>query len=242
MEHGHSILPFCFNAKPFIYAVSTNEKMYAVLEDNTIDAISKKHPDHPRITFVTITPPQNFAPFLSQISGNWTTARTQGGKGAATSGGAAHSANLLIDGFVFSVGKDWLVRTANVTQSGGALKGCVIEAEYLPVEESPSRASKGGSAIINEFLSSVIGGSNIDQQQITPVTVTSQQWKEALAGQDGDDGEIDTAEIGAPEAKSDDDIFFSPDQKSGYTMSPGQSREQRSAFLIIRCLKNEGLL
>lgn len=116
-----------------LYTVSTNDSTFCVLEDLAVQSDTSNGQDHPRSTFVTVSSPQNIASMLLQISGRWSTSRqgaSSNGEGGKAGGGGGH---LLIDGFVFSIGKDWIVRVAKVTQAGGAgllVKGIVIEVSF----------------------------------------------------------------------------------------------------------------
>lgn len=112
-----------------IYAVSTAEHAYVLLEDQSID-LTGAELLHPRVSFVTITPPESLPAMLSQVAGNWTSSRhnaAQTGRGVVMGG----MPQVQIEGHVYSVGGDWLIRIANVTQAGGALRGLVIEASNL---------------------------------------------------------------------------------------------------------------
>lgn len=66
---------------------------------------------------------------LSQLRARWVPVRqTSAPQKAQTSVGQ----QLTIDGYVFSIGADWLVRVGNVILSGGAMKGMLLEVNFLP--------------------------------------------------------------------------------------------------------------
>jgi hypothetical protein len=108
-----------------IYSVSTSTATYALLEDQAVDLTGSDR-SNPRVTFVSITPPESLQSMLAQIAGNWSASRPNAavpGRSVVPAGvGQVH-----LDGHVYSVGTDWLVRIGNVTQPGGVHKGIVIE-------------------------------------------------------------------------------------------------------------------
>jgi len=226
-----------------IYSVSTSTATYALLEDQAVDLTGSDR-SNPRVTFVAITPPESLPSMLAQIAGNWSASRPN----AAVPGRSvlpAGAGQVHLDGHVYSVGTDWLVRIGNVTQPGGVHKGIVIEAEYLPVHDLPSSlGTQGDSAIVTEFLTGIIPKSSEDQ--IMAVALTPQQWADVLAS--GDDLDLDhtKAEEHGNTKHDEDDIYFIPgkdeDDRTAKFTSAGQSRERRSAYLIIRCLQGEGIL
>ena len=113
-----------------IYSVSTTSGTYALLEDQAVDLTGSER-SNPRVTFVTITPPESLPSMLGQIAGNWSASRhnatAPSGRGLVPPG----AGQVLLDGYVYSVGNDWLVRIGNVTQSGNVHKGIVIEVSHI---------------------------------------------------------------------------------------------------------------
>ena len=98
---------------------------------------------HFRHTFPTLSPPLALEQLLAQLRARWTPARmTRAGQAASTvasgsggqpGGGAAGGVQggtgpqLVVEGHVYAIGSDWLVRAGNVMLSGGAVKGMLVE-------------------------------------------------------------------------------------------------------------------
>lgn len=80
---------------------------------------------HFRTTFLTLRPPGALEQLLAQLKARWVSVRQTGS--APTRGGQAPGQQILIDGQVFSIGSDWIVRIGNVTLAGGAAKGMLLE-------------------------------------------------------------------------------------------------------------------
>lgn len=80
------------------------------------------HSAHYRSTFLTLRPPGALEQLLGQLKARWVPVRQTTNQSAHASG---HQ--LTIDGAVFAIGTDWLVRFGNVVLAGGAVKGMVIE-------------------------------------------------------------------------------------------------------------------
>ena len=82
-------------------------------------------PPHYRTTFVTVSPPGALETLLSQLGARWTSTRQSN---SSTRNPVLNTGNqLTIEGFIFSIGTDWLVRVGNVLLSGGAVKGMLLE-------------------------------------------------------------------------------------------------------------------
>ena len=107
-----------------------------------------------------------------------------------------------------------------------------------------SLGTQGDSAIVTEFLTGIIPKSSEDQ--IMAVALTPQQWADVLAGRDDMGVDRTGAEERDDTKQDEEDIYFIPgrdeDDRSSKFTSAGQSRERRSAYLIIRCLQGEGIL
>ena len=89
----------------------------------------QEEPSHYRMTFVTTSPPGALESLLTQLGSRWvptrqpsTTSRT------STSSPGNH---LTIEGTIFSIGTDWLVRAGNVILTGGTVKGMLLEVRNL---------------------------------------------------------------------------------------------------------------
>jgi hypothetical protein len=87
-------------------------------EANT-ERASRQH-----LSFVTLSSPSSLEPFLAQLGPKWGPLRQTVGPAARVQGGI----HLQIDGFVFWLGSDWIIRVGNVTQAGVAgPRGIVLE-------------------------------------------------------------------------------------------------------------------
>lgn len=83
-------------------------------------------PSHYRTTFLTLTPPIALEQLLSQLKGRWVPVRQASGAQKVQSLGP----QLTIEGHIFGIGTDWLVRAGNVILAGGAVKGMLLEVGY----------------------------------------------------------------------------------------------------------------
>ena len=94
---------------------------------------------HFRHTFPTLSPPLALEQLLAQLRARWTPVRAgaragtgagapSGSQGAAAGQmGASAGPQLTVEGYVYAIGSDWLVRAGNVILSGGAVKGMLME-------------------------------------------------------------------------------------------------------------------
>jgi hypothetical protein len=74
-------------------------------------------PTHLKSTYVTLSPPGALEQLLSHLRARWGAVRGQ------TTG-----PQLTIDGSIFSIGTDWIVRVGNVIMSStGTVKGILLE-------------------------------------------------------------------------------------------------------------------
>ncbi len=100
-------------------------------------------PTHFRHTFPTLSPPLALEQLLTQLRARWVPVRHTGPSstgGAGTAGqkgqGAALAtgAQLTVEGRVYAIGSDWLVRAGNVIISpGGGMKGMLLEVRLRPL-------------------------------------------------------------------------------------------------------------
>ncbi|KAI0669893.1 hypothetical protein C8Q78DRAFT_1154509 [Trametes maxima] len=216
-------------------------------------------PAHYRHTFPTLSPPGALEQLLAQLRARWVSVRqtassggagTKGqgaGAGAGTTG--AGGLQVVVEGHVYAIGTDWLVRAGNVQLAGGAVKGMFLEAEYLPLPTMPTRANEVGGTDLQHLLSNLLLSvlPNVPDARIVAVTIGDAQWDEILwdepeggelahdvpnpqkgDGDDDDDGDIYAAEGDLPATRKGDWV--------------GVERDRRSAFLIIGALKQEGLI
>jgi len=142
----------------------------------------------------------------------------------------------IIDGQIFSIGSDWLVRAGNVVLAGGAVRGVLLEVSIVrPAFHAP--ITDGTSELLSDLLLSVFP--NVAGASTVAVVVSDAQWEEALAG---DEPAADEEERKPDEA--DDDIYVSEDDLSLDKKNDwvGVERDRRSAFLVIGALRPEGIL
>ena len=84
-------------------------------------------PPHFRHTFPTLGPPLALEQLLTQLRARWVPVRQTGPAGAGAAA-LATGAHLTVEGRVYAIGSDWLVRVGNVIISpGGAMKGMLLE-------------------------------------------------------------------------------------------------------------------
>ncbi|KIJ70535.1 hypothetical protein HYDPIDRAFT_105279 [Hydnomerulius pinastri MD-312] len=198
---------------------------------------SMMHPPHYRTTFLTVRPPGALEQLLSQLKARWVPVRQSTATSSQRAQGSAQQ--LSVEGHVFAIGNDWLVRVGNVVLAGGAIKGMLLEAEYLPLPVLHSQAADGTSELLSNLLLSVLP--NIRDAKTVAVAVSDSQWEEVLW-----DREEEEKLSREKEPREDpDDIFVTGDdglttQRRGDWV--GVDRDRRSAFLIIGALRSEGIL
>ncbi|KAH7929475.1 hypothetical protein BV22DRAFT_1080989 [Leucogyrophana mollusca] len=195
-------------------------------------------PPHYRTTFLTLRPPGALEQLLAQLRARWISVR-QSGATSSQRGGQGTGQQLVVDGFIFAIGDDWLVRVGNVMLAGGVVKGMLLEAEYLPLPVLHSQTADGTSELLSNLLTSVLP--NIRDAKTVAVTISDAQWEEVLW--DREEEERQDLEKDVPENA--EDIFVVGDeglvtQRKGDWV--GVDRDRRSAFLIIGALKSEGIL
>lgn len=82
-------------------------------------------PSHYRTTFLTLRPPGALEQLLAQLKARWVPVRQTAAN--APQRGQSSGQQLFIDGHIFAIGNDWLVRVGNVILGGGAVKGMLLE-------------------------------------------------------------------------------------------------------------------
>ena len=148
---------------------------------------------HYHYTFVTLRPLNSLELLLPQLRARWTHARQavqaqRGGLGKQT------GQPLSIEGTIFALGKDWIVRVGNVNVSGG-MKGMLLEvslyallhipgrrlilakAEYLPLPTLPTGEDHSSALVSNLLLSLLPMHADARTHSIT---LSDAQWKEVL--------------------------------------------------------------
>ncbi|KAF8845801.1 hypothetical protein BDN67DRAFT_961447 [Paxillus ammoniavirescens] len=195
------------------------------------------HPSHYRTTFLTLRPPGGLEQLLSQLKARWIPVRQSSGSSSQRGQGSAQQ--LSVEGLVFAIGNDWLVRVGNVILAGGSVKGMLLEAEYLPLPVLHSQAADGTSELLSNLLLSVLP--NIRDAKTVAVAVSDSQWEEVLWDREEEERLGREKEL----SEDPDDIFVTgneglPGQRRGDWV--GVDRDRRSAFLIIGALRSEGIL
>ncbi|XP_006460316.1 hypothetical protein AGABI2DRAFT_192060 [Agaricus bisporus var. bisporus H97] len=188
---------------------------------------------HFRTTFLTLRPPGALEQLLAQLKARWLSVRqttTAQSRGSHTSG-----QQILIDGQVFAIGTDWIVRIGNVVLAGGAVKGMLLEAEYLPLPLLRSSNVDGTSELLSNLLTSILP--NIPDAKTVAVTMSETQWEDSMYAREDP--------VQKSEDMMSDDIYAIghediPESKRGDWL--GLDRERRSAFVILGALRSEGLL
>ncbi|EMD40723.1 hypothetical protein CERSUDRAFT_103100 [Gelatoporia subvermispora B] len=218
-------------------AAPTKADMQAMAEaDPSAAAIS---PPHFRSTFLTLTPPGALEQILAQLKAKWVSVRQatapSAGQKAATTG-----QQLTIDGHIYAIGHDWLVRAGNVILAGGAVKGMLLEAEYLPLPVMHTQTADGTSELLSNLLLSVLP--NVPDAKTVAVTISDSQWEEVLWDREEEEEQAEAERNKAPVAE--DDVYVSEGdvpkiRKGDWT---GIDRDRRSAFLIMGALRSEGIL
>ncbi|OJT15837.1 hypothetical protein TRAPUB_3435 [Trametes pubescens] len=204
-------------------------------------------PAHYRYTFPTLSPPGALEQLLAQLRARWVSVRQTGASAAssgAPGGGSQKSQGsgqqLSVEGHVYAIGTDWLVRAGNVLLAGGAVKGMFLEAEYLPLPTMSTRSGEHGSTdlpfLLSNLLLSVLP--NVPDARIVAVTIGDAQWEEMLWDEPDED------EPQKPAKKDEDDIYAEDDDQPATRKGDwvGVERDRRSAYLIIGALKQEGLV
>jgi len=195
---------------------------------------SEESRSHRRSSFVTIRPPESLELLLLQLKARWVPVRQSGG-GATTRPGAG-APQVTIEGFTFVVGTDWIVRAGNVIIAGGAIRGMLLEAEYLPLPSSPEPvlAPNDTADMLSNLLTSLLPSTSGSKTIVFPIT--DAHWNDVL---------FDTDDRSEEDAANEENVYIDGEQavprsrKGDWT---GTYRDQRSAYLIIGALKTEGIL
>ena len=104
-------------------AFTMDENVFVLLDDpispgrydlQTLSLATK--PTHLKSTYITLSPPGALEQLLSHLRARWGSVRGQ------TTG-----PQLTIEGSIFSIGTDWIVRVGNVKMSTGSVKGILLE-------------------------------------------------------------------------------------------------------------------
>lgn len=104
-------------------AFTMGENVFVLLDDpispgrydlQTLSLATK--PTHLKSTYITLSPPGALEQLLSHLRARWGSVRGQ------TTG-----PQLTIEGSIYSIGTDWIVRVGNVIMSTGSVKGILLE-------------------------------------------------------------------------------------------------------------------
>ncbi len=210
-------------------------------------------PTHYRNTFLTLSPPGALEQLLSLLRARWISTKQSPGNVTQYKQTAAQ---LTVEGNVYSIGTDWIVRAGNVILATGAVKGMLLEvdkrekhactisthtdlqAEYLPVPRMSSQESSGSSPLLPSLLVSVLP--NVPGAKTEAVTISDDQWEDVLWDRESD-GTVNQELV----RNETEDIFVSPeDDGPGHSKGDwgGVDRDRRSAYLIIGALRTDGLI
>lgn len=83
-------------------------------------------PAHYRTTFLTVNPPGGLEQLLLQLQARWVSVRQTGTTGMSQISQTAGQ-QLSVEGAVYTIGTDFIVRAGNVVLAGGAVKGMLLE-------------------------------------------------------------------------------------------------------------------
>ncbi|KAJ8086672.1 hypothetical protein PM082_005495 [Marasmius tenuissimus] len=244
---------FQIPSERIICALTMNENVFVLLEDplapTRADIVANPsdgnvyQPTHYRNTFLTLSPPGALEQLLSQLKARWVPVRQSANTNMGPRGQASGH-QLVIDGHIFAIGTDWIVRVGNVILAGGAVKGMILEAEYLPLPSLTSPAADGTSELVSNLLISVLP--NIKDARTLAIAISDSQWEDFLW--DREDEEREKEETKPEKDIPDDEVHFYGDedvpvsvknQKGDWT---GVDRDRRSAYLIIGSLRSETIL
>ncbi|KAF8076417.1 hypothetical protein FPV67DRAFT_1558895 [Lyophyllum atratum] len=196
-------------------------------------------PTHYRTTFLTLRPPGALEQLLAQLKARWVSVRQS--SSSVPQRGQSSGQQLSIEGHIFAIGNDWLVRVGNVQLAGGAIKGMLLEAEYLPLPVLHSPIADGTSELLSNLLTSILP--NVRDAKTVAVTINDTQWEDVLW--DREEEEKDAKEVREELPENFEDIFAFgdediPEKKRGDWV--GVDRDRRSAYLIMGALRSEGIL
>ncbi|OCB90871.1 hypothetical protein A7U60_g1895 [Sanghuangporus baumii] len=198
-------------------------------------------PSHYRTTFVTVSPPGALETLLGQLGTRWTSTRQQSANLRSQAMNAGNQ--LTIEGSIFSIGTDWRVRVGNVHLAGGAVKGMLLEAEYLPLPKLRSSLQDGTSELLSSLLVSIIP--NVPNATPVAVSIDDSLWDEMQWNCNEPEPTKalhDTDQVDQEDA----DVFAFGDEEDPSAKQKGDwmgiDRDRRSAFLIMGSLKSEGIL
>ncbi|KAH7105652.1 hypothetical protein BKA62DRAFT_398760 [Auriculariales sp. MPI-PUGE-AT-0066] len=222
-----SIVPRQGGGDSQLYTISSPDTTYALIDDSAaplrFDATSETvQPTHFRETFVTVS--GSIDDLLLNTKAPW--ART--------------GMHVQIDGLVFAIGTDWVVRVGNILLPGGQNRGLLLETEYLPFPRVPGSAHS--QDIINMssgLVTSLIPSYGRDSAKVMRF-YAEEEWNQVTGPQDTESEQpISTDET------SEDDLYaygVTASHQSPENQTTDLERDRRSVFLIHGVLRSEGIL
>ncbi|THU90125.1 hypothetical protein K435DRAFT_821220 [Dendrothele bispora CBS 962.96] len=136
-------------------------------------APSSYQPGHYRNTFLTLNPPGALEQLLEYLKACWVPVRQAAPSNAPRNRPQGSGQQLSVEGFIFAIGTDWLVRTGNVILSTGGTKGMLLEVAIQ------SLVADGTSELVSNLLTAVL--SNIrGVTSVAVITSSDAQWEDVL--------------------------------------------------------------
>ncbi|GLB33838.1 putative alpha-ketoacid dehydrogenase kinase [Lyophyllum shimeji] len=239
-------------------ALTMNENVFVLLEDplapTRADVLAAappgqekeylQGPTHFRTTFLTLQPPGALEQLLAQLKARWVSVRQSSG---VPQRGQTGGQQLTIEGHIFAIGNDWLVRVGNVQLAGGAIKGMLLEAEYLPLPVLHSPIADGTSELLSNLLTSILP--NVRDAKTVAVTINDTQWEDVLWDREEEEKGAQEVKAGSQEdlediyAFGDEDI---PEKKRGDWVGVDRDRRMFSINraarrLILPLIRHSGI-
>ena len=129
MERTMSILTMNNNAFVYLDDNAAPDYHYYLENREQLKNQIQEEPSHYRMTFVATSPPGALESLLTQLGSRWVPTRQPSTSTRASSTSPGN--HLSIEGSIFSIGTDWLVRAGNVILTGGTVKGMLLEVRDL---------------------------------------------------------------------------------------------------------------
>ncbi|KAJ3555829.1 hypothetical protein NM688_g2360 [Phlebia brevispora] len=240
-----------------MYALTLNDNVFVLTEDGAApgrnDLLQQQVPEghiptplvgpgappHFRWTYLTLSPPGALEELIQQLRARWVPVRQS--RAGSMQRSHASGQQIFIEGVVFSIGTDFIVRVGNVVLAGGAVKGMLLEAEYLPLPTMQQTHADGTMELLSDLLVSVLPP--IPDAETAAVTMSDSVWAEVMWDREEEEEQMQTEAQSVPE--KDEDIYVVGDEdipafrKNDWI---GVDRDRRSAFLILGALRQEGLV
>jgi hypothetical protein len=122
-----------------MYTITMDGNAFSLLEDPTaptraevLDAAPPgqevaylQNPPNYRHTFITARPPGALEQLMAQIKAPWMAVRQTAS--SANPRSQATGQQISIEGYTYTIGRDWILRIGNVILSGGAVRGMLFE-------------------------------------------------------------------------------------------------------------------